>query len=244
MERMNSENIAEKPDTLQQSVHSLVMREEAAPDKKSFCGGDLLIGARLRAFRKRKGLSIRSLAKICGISVNTLSLIENDRISPNVNTLKQVADGLEISIASFFEEDHPERSVIYQRQGQRLKIPFSNGALEKLGQGFPPLGAEPILVTLETTSNEVQVVAHPGREFIYCLEGAVTCELAGQAYPLFSGDSLLFNASIPHRWINSHTHPSRLLVLFCALETHEQPAELHLDRQTRIDGQDEPPTIS
>ena len=221
-------NKKEMPAPIRRDAHSVVF-QDAAPYQKNFCDNELLIGARLRAFRKQKGMSIRTLADKCGISVNTLSLIENDRTSPNVNTLKLLASGLEIPIVSFFEEEKPEHLLIYQKQGQRLKKSFSNGTLEKLGQGLPSLGAEPILVTLETTKDDVQVISHLGREFIYCLDGVITCEIADQAYPLFQGDSLLFNAIAPHRWLNAHSRPSKLLVLFCPMEAHEQPTESHLE---------------
>ena len=114
---MTSKNGKELSKPNGQDAHSLVvLMQETDSNPKPFCGGgELLIGARLRAFRKQKGMSIRSLAKECGISVNTLSLIENDRTSPNVNTLKLLADGLEISIVSFFEEENPEGSIVYQK---------------------------------------------------------------------------------------------------------------------------------
>ena len=223
---MIQKNERETPVRIHQDVHSIIL-QDASSSQRSFCSSDLQIGSRLRAFRKQKGLNIRSLAEKCGISVNTLSLIENDRTYPNVYTLKLLADGLEIPVVSFFEGENPEPLLIYQQQGQRLKIPFSNGTLEKLGQGLPSLGAEPILVTLETITDEIPMVSHIGREFIYCLEGAMTCEIAYKPYPLFTGDSLLFNAASPHRWINAYSHPSKMLVLFCTAETHEQPAELH-----------------
>jgi transcriptional regulator with XRE-family HTH domain len=228
---MPPKNEKEISEPIGQDAHSLVtLMQDTASDPKTFSSSsELLIGARLRAFRNQKGMSIRSLAHKCGISVNTLSLIENDRTSPNVNTLKLLADGLEIPIVSFFEEENPEGSIVYQKQGQRLQIRFSNGTLERLREGLPPLGAEPILVSLESTKDEVPVVSHLGREFIYCLEGVVTCEISNQSYPLFTGDSLLFNATAPHRWMNAHSRPSKLLVLFCAMESHDQPAELHLD---------------
>ncbi|MFN2216518.1 MAG: helix-turn-helix domain-containing protein, partial [Anaerolineales bacterium] len=62
-------------------IHAyLLMNHEngkSEPPEKEF-----MIGERVRMLRKQKGLSIRSLAESCGISVNTLSLIENDRTSP------------------------------------------------------------------------------------------------------------------------------------------------------------------
>lgn len=193
------------------------------------CGGEMLVGNRLRTMRRGQGLSIRVLAAKCGISVNTLSLIENNRTSPSVHTLHLLAGGLGVPLVTFFEEEKPEPGLVYQQYGQRPLIRFSSGTLEKLGEGLPPLGAEPILVTLDTNQKNAKEISHAGREFIYCLEGKVICMIAGQAYTLSPGDSLLFDAKAPHHWANSHSAPSKLLVLFCPMEARDQPAERHLD---------------
>ncbi|HKZ44159.1 MAG TPA: cupin domain-containing protein [Anaerolineales bacterium] len=213
---------------LKQDIHTFILTNDKKEENQTN-ENELIIGNRIRVFRKQNGSSIRSLAMKCGISVNTLSLIENDRTSPNINTLKSIADGLGVSVLAFFEEDKPEHSPVYQRQGQRPQMRFSNGALEKLGEGLPPLGAEPILVTLENTSEKIEDISHTGREFIYCLKGKMTCFISEQPYPLRSGDSILFNARSPHRWINAQPDPSQLLVLFCPMNPQDQPAERHLE---------------
>jgi transcriptional regulator with XRE-family HTH domain len=195
----------------------------------SFCAPVTLLGDRLRACRRQQGLSIRLLAEKCGLSANTLSLIENNRTSPSVHTLELLARGLQVPIVSFFDADEAAHHVVYQQHGARPQVRFANGTLEMLGEGLPPLGAEPIVVTLDTTPQETQELSHAGREFIYCLEGRVTCTIDGQAYPLLPGDSLLFEAHAPHSWLNDQPEPSKLLVLFCAMEAHEKPAERHMD---------------
>ncbi len=194
------------------------------------CGSDDRIGKRLRALRHERGLSIRALAERGGISVNTLSLIENNRTSPSLHTLNLLAGGLEIPLGILFEEEKHEQEPVYQQNGQRDLIRFPQGTLEKLGEGLPPLGAEPILVTLDTDHKNTGEITHSGREFMYCLAGKVTCVIAEKTYVLSSGDSLLFDATAPHRWTNSYSAPSKLLVLFCPMEGHDQPAERHLDR--------------
>jgi transcriptional regulator with XRE-family HTH domain len=197
--------------------------------RETCCGGEELIGTRLRAIRRGQGLSIRSLAAKCSLSINTLSLIENDRTSPSVHTLRLLAGGLGVPLVTFFEEEKPGHELVYQQHGQRPLVRFSNGTLEKLGEGLPPLGAEPILITLDTDQKNAEEISHAGREFIYCLEGKVTCMIASQAYTLSPGDSILFDAKAPHQWVNSHPAPSKLLVLFCPMEARDQPAERHLD---------------
>jgi transcriptional regulator with XRE-family HTH domain len=191
------------------------------------CGSETFIGERLRALRHEQGLSIRALAEKCGISINTLSLIENNRTSPSVHTLTLLAVGLGIPLVALFEQEKHEQQLVYQQAGKRTMVRFPHGTVERLGEGLPPLGAEPILVTLE--ADQENEASHNGREFIYCLEGKATCLIAGQAYPLFPGDSLLFDAGVPHRWVNSQSEPSRLLVLFCPMEAQDQPAEHHLE---------------
>jgi transcriptional regulator with XRE-family HTH domain len=191
--------------------------------------GEVMIGARLRALRHEQGLSIRALAAKCGVSVNTLSLIENNRTSPSVHTLHLLAAGLGVALVSFFEEEKIEPGLVYQQNGQRPLIRFPAGMLEKLGDGLPPLGAEPILVTLDKNQKNTEEISHVGREFIFCLEGRVTCKIGGQAYILSPGDSILFDANASHHWENSYAAPSKLLVLFCPMEARDQPAERHLN---------------
>jgi uncharacterized cupin superfamily protein len=87
-----------------------------------------------------------------------------------------------------------------------------------------------LLVTLDPGQADAKDISHVGREFIYCLDGEVTCIVAGREYNLSPGDSLLFDARAAHHWLNAHPTPSKLLVLFCPMEARDQPAERHLER--------------
>ena len=60
------------------------------------------IGHRLHSVRIRKGLSQRELAKRVGVTNSTISLIEQNKVSPSVGSLKKVLDGIPISLADFF----------------------------------------------------------------------------------------------------------------------------------------------
>lgn len=224
---MSQENRLQKP--YQGLADARAFPAQLAPSTQDpCCSSEALVGARLRALRREQRLSIRSLAARCGISANTLSLIENDRTSPSLHTLQLLARGLGVPLIAFFEEEKSGYGLVYQRQGQRPVVHFAIGTLENLGEGLPPLGAEPILVTLVSYPGDTQEVSHVGREFIYCLEGKVICIVASQEYSLTPGDSLLFDARAPHRWLNDCSAPSKLLVLFCPMEAHDQPAENHL----------------
>ena len=51
------------------------------------------VGAHLRAVRTMYGLSQRELAKRAGVTNGLISLIEQNRVSPSVSSLKKVLDG-------------------------------------------------------------------------------------------------------------------------------------------------------
>lgn len=186
------------------------------------------VGARVRSLRTERGMTIRALAESCQLSTNTLSLIENEKTYPNVQTLQLLARGLQVHISTFFICEEPEQSIVYQKQGKRSITRFTNGELENLGDGLPRLGAEPILVTLEHSPNIPEDIVHAGREFVYCLDGKVACVINSKNYELATGDSLLFDASIPHHWENIREISSKLLVLFCAMEKQDRSMEKHL----------------
>src|SRR6266403_997343 len=63
------------------------------------------VGARLRGIRTTFGLSQRELARRAGVTNGLISLIEQNRVSPSVSSLKKVLDGVPMSLAEFFTLD-------------------------------------------------------------------------------------------------------------------------------------------
>ena len=184
------------------------------------------VGQRLRVLRKARNLSIRSLAKQSGLSVNTLSLIENGKTSPSVSTLHLLAQTMNVSITAFFENEHQDKRIVYQKAGERQQIVFSQGHMEKLNEGMPRLGSEPFITKLEPNANSGETpVVFAGREFIYCLEGHITYTVEDDTYPLAPGDSLIFDAYMPHSWRNTAATNSSALLVLCPIEMPDQPTE-------------------
>src|SRR4029450_13392719 len=65
----------------------------------------IAVGARLRNVRITFGLSQRALARRAGVTNGLISLIEQNRVSPSVSSLKKVPDGVPMSLAEFFTMD-------------------------------------------------------------------------------------------------------------------------------------------
>ncbi|MBU4224901.1 MAG: cupin domain-containing protein [Chloroflexi bacterium] len=186
------------------------------------------VGQRLRELRNERSLSIRTLAEKSQLNVNTLSMIENGKTSPSVATLQQLAFALETPIAAFFEMSAPQNQIAYQKVGQRPIIAFAHGTLEDLGAGMISREAEPFLVVLEPHAESGPTpIIHTGREFVFCLEGCLAYTIEDQTFLLEPGDSLLFEAHLPHRWQNVGETPTRSLLVLCPSDEHDRPAERH-----------------
>ncbi|MFZ5918374.1 MAG: cupin domain-containing protein [Chloroflexota bacterium] len=180
------------------------MSEQQPPD----------VGTQLKILREQRGLSMRALAELCQISPNTISLIERGATSPNVSTLHQLATALDVPITAFFETPGDPLQVIRSRPGER---PFSGNAavrLESLGSGLAEQSLEPFLVTmLPAADSGPGAMSHEGHELVYCLSGVLEYVIEGVSYRLGAGESLLFEAGLPHCWRNPGSEPSLFLLI-------------------------------
>jgi transcriptional regulator with XRE-family HTH domain len=186
------------------------------------------VGQRLRKLRNERSLSIRALAEKSGLNVNTLSLIENGKTSPSVSTLQQLAITLDVSITAFFDTDAPKKNLTFLKAGKRSLAVFSHGTLEDLGAGMTMGGGLPFVVNLQPHADSgPNAIVHTGYEFVFCLEGRVVYTIEDQSYVLEPGDSLLFEAHLPHRWQNADSTPARSLLVLCPTDEHDRPTERH-----------------
>jgi transcriptional regulator with XRE-family HTH domain len=201
------------------------MRSNLSPAQPS---SDVNVGRRLRELRVERGISIRALAKQSGLNVNTLSMIENGKTSPSVSTLQQVAAALEVPINAFFETEIVPQMIVFQKARDLKAAAFAHGTMADLGMGFTRSGLEPFIVTLEPSADSGDTpIVHTGLEFVFCLEGCLSYEVDGQVFTLELGDSLLFEAHLPHRWRNAGESPSRSLLLLCPTDERDHPDERH-----------------
>jgi transcriptional regulator with XRE-family HTH domain len=192
---------------------------------------DVNVGRRMRELRASSGLSIRALAEQSGLNVNTLSMIENGKTSPSVSTLQQVAAALKAPITAFRNKNSPT-IYVYQSAQERQPVAFSHGTLADLALGFNRAGLEPFMVTLEPFSDSGETpIVHTGLEFVYCLDGSIVYEVEGEIFTLLTGDSLLFEARLPHRWHNPVNNASRSLLLLCPTDERDRPDERHFTNE-------------
>ena len=185
-----------------------------------------LLGARLRILRKERYLTQRELANQAGISVNAVSLIERNEISPSVSTLQSLAGALDVKI-SFFFADEEQAGVIYVKSADRPMLQSGGVTISGLGSKLSGQRLEPFLMTLQPGAGSGEPVVHLGYEYVHCLQGQIMYEIDKNVYVLNQGDTLLFEARFSHRWYNSTQEEARMLLILEALDESNRLARQH-----------------
>lgn len=173
--------------------------------KNSKTAAEHSIGARLLALRARKRVTLEQLAEVTGFTKGYLSKIENSKKVPPIGSLARIAAALDADIAYFFQtrdgNARSSTSVVHRKDRQ----PVVRGGTA-FGYDYVTLAhnrrnkrMEPFLFSFpRRIAGHVQF-QHDGEEFLFLLTGRVEFEVDGEKYILEEGDSLYFDANLPHR---------------------------------------------
>jgi len=174
------------------------------------------LGARLRAERLKKGLTLKSLAEAAGCSLSMLSKVENDQASPSLKTLHQITAALGTSIVRLFAEAGGEGVSLY-RSGERPSVMVRRKNdqpaifIERLSPTYPGTMLDANIHTLEPGADSGGDIQHEGEEIGYVLEGAAELCVNGEVVPLVQGDSFYFSSELPHHYRNTFDGTTRIL---------------------------------
>ena len=161
------------------------------------------IGHQVRTFRRKQNMTAADCAKQANLSPAMLSKIENGNASPSLTTLHSLSRALDVPLTGFFKHFEEQRGVCHTRAGEGVVIERRGSRVghlyELLGHGIgKQMAIAPHLVTLTDESEEFPLFQHTGIEFIYMLEGEVDYQHADEQFHLRPGDSLFFEADVPH----------------------------------------------
>ncbi len=162
------------------------------------------VGAAARRLRASMGLTLGEVAKRSKVSAAMLSRLENGDVSPSLETLGALTGALGVPLSNLFGDvGKPRGGAQHVPKGQGLEV-VRRGT--RRGHTYHLLAAdrgprrafEPFLVTLNDKSEVFPGFEHPGIEFIYLLEGALTYRHGDETHLLKAGDALTFAGEVPH----------------------------------------------
>jgi transcriptional regulator with XRE-family HTH domain len=168
------------------------------------------IGPRVKALREAMGLSLRDLAERTSVSAPMLSQVERGETSPTLSVAGRIAGGLELSLSQLLRLDEGE-GVSVVRKAERRTGGSRKHAYEIITPPLPGQRAEVSSHTLKpgaSTGGPGDPPMHEAgsRETAVVTDGAVTLHVAGQEYRLGEGDSVTFDADLPHHFENPDPH--------------------------------------
>jgi XRE family transcriptional regulator, regulator of sulfur utilization len=178
------------------------------------------IGERARALREAMGLSLRDLAERSGVSAPMLSQVERGETSPTISVAAKIASGLELTLSQLLRLDEGEH-VSISRAGGRRRYQRGGHSIEELTPPLPGQRADVSLHTLKpgaaTGGSDDPPMHEPGsRETAVVLAGTLALVVDGSRHELGDGDSVTFDADLPHHFENEGVEPTRFLAVIAA----------------------------
>ncbi|MFC6082596.1 cupin domain-containing protein [Sphaerisporangium aureirubrum] len=174
------------------------------------------VGARMRRFRKERGLTLRGLSTRSGLSIGFLSQVERGISSIGLTALGGVAAALDRGVADFFEPEHedgggdtgatvarlPSHFTLTRAQTPSTEYVSGQQTYRMLSTRGPNLLLEPLLVRIAPGGRREDAYGHAGEEFAYVLEGELLYEVDGVEHRLLAGDSVHLRSTVPHSMYN------------------------------------------
>ena len=178
------------------------------------------VGPRIRALRDAMGLSLRDLAERSGVSAPMLSQVERGETSPTLAVAGKIAGGLELTLSQLLRLDEGQ-NVIVSRAAERRRSERGGHRFEELTPPLPGQRADVSLHVLEpgaTTGGRQDPPMHePGsRETAVVLAGTLVLVVDGARHELQAGDSVTFDADLPHHFENPTDKEAVLLAVVSA----------------------------
>ena len=161
------------------------------------------VGAHLRAIRQFYGLSQRELAKRAGVTNGMISLIEQNRVSPSVSSLKKVLDGIPMSLANFFTLDLALPPQVFYGRDELTAIGAAPVQL-RLVAARRPQRAMSVLHERYAPQADTgpDMLSHPGEEGGIVVRGEIEVTVGTETRVLGPGDAFYFSTAVPHRFRN------------------------------------------
>ena len=166
------------------------------------------LGDVLRKLRGSRGWTLAEVSRRTGLSVSTLSKVENNKNSLTYNNLARLAEGLNLDLAELLNPrasgvvaGHWTRSM----RGTGRVHETDNYMHEYLCADLVRRRMVPMLslIKARTLAEFGPLISHPGEEFFFVTEGTIDVYLeASEPVRLRAGDSFYFDSSVGHALIS------------------------------------------
>jgi transcriptional regulator with XRE-family HTH domain len=179
------------------------------------------ISVKIKAVRKRRGLTLQQLAEMTNLTKGYLSRIENTETPPPFTTLQTIARALNVDLNELLQITPPDNiEGTKDIQVMHAETLAAEGEPEEAAS---PYRFKPLVMPLrgkamspglmELAQGRTQIFTHDGEEFVYVLQGVVTLHYEKDTYHLKAGDSFYADSRKPHWFENVREETVVMLVV-------------------------------
>ena len=163
-------------------------------------------------------MTLDDLAGLVGLSLTFLSRIERGLVACSIGNLLEIAGALELPPAELFADiEGEDRTRPYRVVRASDAVPSkdaeANYAWRKLASGVGEQRLETFLLDLSAKPRKPTLVAHPGEEMCFVLEGSVEFQVGDDTIALERGDSIHLRSDAPHMAWARGSGRARLLMV-------------------------------
>ncbi|MGD0625296.1 MAG: helix-turn-helix domain-containing protein [Thermodesulfobacteriota bacterium] len=167
------------------------------------------LGDKVRALRKKFGMTQKELAEQVGLTPSFISQLEKNLISPSLDSLLKLSEKLNTQPIYFLmdRQDGPMQKMVInpaERQNMQLQgLKSTDVKLQLLVSDTLNRRMEPYLLTLRRGARiNGHFFSHRGDEFAYVMEGELEAEIQGEKKIIRQGDSIYIGPTAPAKWVN------------------------------------------
>lgn len=181
------------------------------------------MGARLRAIRRSRRLTLKALSARSQVALSTLSKMELGQISVSYEKFAAVARALEVDLAALFD---PAREAAAEAGARPVVVRSALGAAPRydspqyryrlLAGDFPDKRMQPMhgSIVARRLDEFPDYVRHPGQEFLTVLAGRVRiCFETGESIELGRWDSAYFDSGVGHVYLSIGRTEAQVMVV-------------------------------
>jgi transcriptional regulator with XRE-family HTH domain len=172
------------------------------------------LAARVHDLRVSRGLTLETLAEKSGVSRSMISLIERAESTPTAVVLERLATGLDVPLASLFDEVAPRPEPVSRRADQ---LQWRDPASGYVRRNVSPSGvSSPIQIVEVEFPPGARVAFDSGtraHQQVWVLDGSIEIQVGAERYTLNTGDCVAFVLDRPTAFSNPSNTPARYAVV-------------------------------
>ncbi len=171
-----------------------------------------IVSENLKKFRQERNLSLQDLSELSGVSKSMLGEIERGSSNPTINVIWKIAVGLKVPFTALTTARRPQVRLV--RASEHEGFLSGDGYVCSTVFKYDPDTQTEIYLECFESGGRLDSEGHPGvYETMLVISGTLTLTTSGNTYTLYTGDSILFEASGEHSYVNNHPDPCQVYMI-------------------------------